>query len=147
MVRWRCAGGEDRDTPSFQRGDRTETKLRFENRHLLQRADRPDVAAADEHHEIRDEHAVRIEVRKRIVAAAADENPRIDIHRRDRRTAAVEDDDIRFAVNCEGGTLQDVRRGHRTGQPTARAAAADRDDAGECRRLEIVRSGVVSAIR
>ena len=100
------AGGEHRDAPSRQRRDRAQTELRFEDRDLLQRADRSDIAPTDEHHEIRDEHAVRVEVRKRIVPSAADENSRVDVDRRDRRAAAVEDDDVRLALRRKGCTLR-----------------------------------------
>ena len=147
MIRRRLARGEDGHTPSLQRSDRTQAKVRLEDLDLLQRTDRPDVAPTNEHDEIRDEHAVGVEVPKWIMSTAADEDPRIDLNRWNCRTAAVEDDDVGFALRGERSALQDVRHRHRTRQTPARAAATDCDDAGQRSGLEIVGRRVVSRTR
>ena len=76
-----------------------------------------------------------------------DENPRIDVDRRDGGTTAVEDDDVRFALRRKGCALEDVGSGNGTGQPAAGATAADRDDPGEGSGLEIVRGRVMARTR
>src|SRR5205823_3014743 len=73
--------------------------------------------------------------------------PAIDRDRRNGGAAAVEDDDVGTPRGCELRSLEDVGREGRAREAAARAAAADRYDPRERRRLEVVRSGVPAASR
>ncbi len=74
-----------------------------------------------------------------------DEDPGVDVDRRDRRAAAVEHDDVGIEARRQLGACDDVRDERRTGHPAAGTPAADRRHAGEQRRLEMVGRGVPPA--
>ena len=132
--------------PSTER-DGPESQLDRDHGNVFQLADGRNVAAADEQHEIRDQHAVRIEVRGRVLRGADDEDPRVDRHRRNRRSAAVEDCDPGLALLGELDATAQVRREHLAGEASSRASAPDRRDADERSRLQVVRGRVAARAR
>ena len=115
----RDARGEDRD-PALERRGRTEPQLEVLD------------------HDVGDQPPVGVQVVVAGLAAADDEDPAVDVDRRDRGTAAVEDDDVGAALGGERRARRDVRDEDRAGEAAARAPAADRRHAGERGDLEVV---------
>ena len=66
----------------------------------------PSSLAADRDHEIGDEPPVGVEVRAEVVARADDEHATVGRDRRDRRAAAVEDDDVGRGARRRGARLR-----------------------------------------
>ena len=77
-------------------------------------------------------------MRVEVVLGADDEHAAVDLDRRDRGAARVEDDDVRPARGGEPRALEHVRDEHLAGEPAARAAAADRRHAVDRGGLEVV---------
>ena len=87
-------------------------------------------------HEVADERAVGIEPGEIV----RDEDARRGRDRRDRRSAAVEDDDVGLERRGEPSALEDVRGERRAGHAASRATAADRRHSSERRGLEMSRT-------
>ena len=138
VIDGRRPGREDCDPPPAERGDRPQAELDRDHRHVLELADRRRLAAAHQQDEVRDEHAVRVEVRARVLPGPDDEHARIDRHRWDRGPAAVEDDQVRPPLLGELDPAPQVGGQHVAGQPSAGAPAADRRHAGQGGGLQVV---------
>ncbi len=123
---------EDRHAP-LERLDRTEAQRHGQGALHL---------AVNREHEVGDEPPVRVQVRVRVLLRADDEDPPVRRHRRDRRSAAVEDHQVGRAGRREPRAGRDVRGRDGAGQPAARTSTADRRHPGDGRRLEVVRGGV-----
>jgi hypothetical protein len=104
-----------------------------------------DVSDADD--EIRDGDAERVQIRAQIVGGSRDEDARGRRYGRNGGAAAVEHDDVRIERARELGACCHVRVRHCAGEASSRAAAADRRDAGERRRLEMVGRSVAPGAR
>ena len=130
-------GREDGDAPR-QRGERPQPDRRW---------DRSLTLAADRDDQVRDQPPVGVEVRGEVVARTGDEDPPVGCDRRDRRTAAVEDDDLGTVLLGEAGPLEHVRDEGPAGEPAAGAAAADRRHARDGGDLEMVGGGVATRAR
>src|SRR6185437_11403214 len=89
-----------------------------------------------------DENAIRVETGTRVVAAVRDEDPCVHLDGRQRGAATVEYEQLRVEFRCKPRTCEDVRRERSAGEPSPRAPAADRRDAGERGGLEVVGSGM-----
>ena len=126
--RRRGPGGEYRN-PARERPERPEPERRLERALGL---------AAERDHQVGDEPAVRVEVGAEVVAGADDEHAPVGRHGRDRGAAAVEHDHVRPALGREPGAVAHVRDERAAGEPTAGAAAADRDDTADSGDLEMV---------
>ena len=72
---------------------------------------------------------------------------RLRLDGREGGAAAVEHDEVGTELDGQLRSLVDVRDRDRAGEPAAAAAAADRLDAGERGRLEVVRRGVAPGAR
>ena len=108
------------------------------------------VEAARDDHEVGDEDPVGVQVAGHDVARlgrAGDEHAGVGLDRRNRRAAAVEDHELRLALGRECCAREHVRLAGRPGEAAAAAPAADRDDAGERGRLEVVRGSVPPSAR
>src|SRR5207248_1679560 len=81
------------------------------------------------------------------VEGARDEQALACRDRRNRRPAAVEDDEVGPTLKCQLGPGGNVRGRNRPGQPATAAPTADRDDARDSRDLEVVRRGVTALSR
>ncbi len=121
--------------PSLERLERTESQRGGYRAFRL---------AADRDDEIGDEPPIGVEVRAEVVARADHEHTTVGRDRRDRRAAAVEDDDVGAALHGEARTFVHIRHERLPGEPAAGTAAADGDDAGHGRDLEVVGGGVAA---
>ena len=97
------------------------------------------------HDQIREQGTVRVEVAGRdgrVLVRSDDENPAVGGDRRDRSAAPVEHDQVGPELLREPDAGEHVRDPDRTREPSAAATAADRRQAGQRRRLEVVGRGV-----
>ena len=95
--------------------------------------------------EIGEQGAVRVEVAGRdrcVLVRADDEDPAVGGDRRDRGAAPVEHDQVGLELLREPHAREHVRDPDRAREAAAAAPAADRRQAGERRRLEVVGRGV-----
>ena len=76
-------------------------------------------------------------------AADDDDDSSVGRNGRQRRSAAVEDDEFGVELDRETRALFDVRREDRTGEPASAPAATDRRDTGERCGFTDQRPGVV----
>ena len=76
-----------------------------------------------------------------------DENARRGRDRRNRSTAAVEDDDVGLERRGQASAFEDVRRERRAGHPASGPAATDRRNPSERSSLEMIRCSVSSRAR
>ena len=74
----RRPGREDGDPPAYERRDRPQAQLDRDHGHVLERADRCRLTAAHQQHEVRDEHAVRVEIGGRVLSRPDHEHARVD---------------------------------------------------------------------
>ncbi len=100
--------------------------------------------AAHEEHEVRDEHAVGVEIGRRVLSRPDDEDPSVDGYGRNRRTAAVEDRELRGTLLDQLGAPVHVRREYLACQSSTGAATADGRNAGEGGGLEVVGGSVAA---
>ena len=96
MVDRRRARREHGDAAPLERNVRPQPQLDPDHRYVLELADRRSVASAEHDHDVGDEHAVGVQVRGRVLSGADDEHPPVDVDRRHRRAAPVEDRDVRL---------------------------------------------------
>ena len=140
-----AAAGDRLDRPGPQLDRTTGTSLTSRDR-LEQRPAR----AAGDDDEVGDQDPVRVQVARRDVdglRGARDEHARVDLDRRDRRAAAVEDDDVGPPLRRERCAREHVRLPGRPREPAPAAPAADRRNAGERCRLEVVGGRVPARAR
>jgi hypothetical protein len=103
--------------------------------------------AAREDDEVAEKDPVGAEVPDdcgRILGGADDEDALAGLDGRDRRAASLEDDEIRREGCGQLGRCAHVGVEGRSGEPSSRTAAANRDDARERGPLEVVRGGVAA---
>jgi len=79
--------------------------------------------------------------------AADDDDSSVGRNGRQRRSAAVEDDEFGVELDRETRALFDVRREDRTGEPASAPAATDRRDTGERCGFEVIGRCVASGAR
>ncbi len=125
----RRTGGENGDPP-FERSSGPEPQLG---------ADRVRCVTADRHDHVGDQAAIGVEIAVCLGTRADDEHAPVDVHRRDRRAAAVEDDHVGRPLGGEPRARRDVRGEDGAAEPAARAAAADRRHPAERRHLQVIR--------
>ena len=94
--------------------------------------------------EIADQRPERVQPGVEIVR---DEDADAAGDRRDRGSAAVEDDDVGAELRGQPGALEHRRRERRPCEPAAAATAPDRRHAREHRDLQVVRGGVATGAR
>ena len=147
VVDRRGPGREHGDAPARNRLDRAQAQLDADHRHVLELADRLGVAAADEQDEVGDQHAVRVQVGGCVLPRPDDEDPCVHGDRRDRRTAPVEDREVRSTLLDELGAAADVRREDLSRKASPGPPAADRRHPGERGSLEVVGRRVTPCAR
>ena len=138
VVGRRGAGREDGGAAAAQRLGRAQPELGRDDRDVGDRADRLAVRPAGVDDEVGDEHAIRVETGARVVTAVRDEDPRVHLDRRERRAAAVEHEQLGLELRGELRALEDVRQERSAREPSPGPPAADRRDARERGRLEMV---------
>ena len=94
MVRRSGPSREHGHPPARERHDRPQPEVGANDRDILRQVRELRGRRADRDDQVGDQNAVRIEVRAQIVGSACDEDPSVDVDRRDRRAAAVEHDDV-----------------------------------------------------
>ena len=135
---------------------RARTHHRRHDRNVFHRCDRVadgrrrSVLRVRQHNEVGDENPVRIEVageQLEFGGRVGDENAAACGDRRHGGSAALEDDEVGSTLGSEPRARRDVRGRDRSGEPAARAPAADRVHARERRVLEVVGGRVVPFAR
>ena len=84
---------------------------------------------------------------ERVLVSADDEHTCPGSDRRQRGTAAVEDDEVWAEARRERRSVVHVRDRDRAGQAATRAAASDRRHTSDGSRLEVIRGGMTPASR